>query len=232
MNKIVSLSLKGVMALLLVIGVVLIWVNISLNPGSDAITEKQEFFVLEIEIPTEEGKKPIIEKKIQYNYVIDNENNVVIDLNDMVSYEKESFISSNGKTKNKVGTVSTEVIDKVVLKTFDFQNATSRSINYTVFLMIMGLIIILVFTVVNIINNPKRFLRSSIGVVILLVLYFITKAMASDKGEGKVLELKTYTDASYHMTSTSINLFLVLVVIAVILIIASAVLGLVRYISK
>ena len=172
-NKLVSLILKVGMAVLFIIGVVLISKNISLAPSSDedlALTD-QSFFVTEYELPLEEGKKrdpkQPKEKEVHYSFVLDTKNNEVYDLDAKKVYEYAPFVESKGKTMTVKGDLKEGMVNELTLKNFEFQKATSRSISFTKWLLILAGIAIALFTVINIGKNPKRFLRSSIGLIAL-----------------------------------------------------------------
>lgn len=103
-NKLVSLLIKAGMGLLLVVGLVLISNNLSFNSTGDEPLVNQEFFVETYLLPAEEGKRPVEESIIHFDYVLDNDTKVVMDMSNGNIYELKSFVESNGKTKTKTGT--------------------------------------------------------------------------------------------------------------------------------
>jgi len=101
MNKLVSLLIKVGMGVLLLIGVILIWVNLSIDTSGEEPILKQEFFKETYEIPAEYGKKAVTESIVKYDYVVDNEGEGrILDLSNNSVYEKEACCFSR-KNKNK-----------------------------------------------------------------------------------------------------------------------------------
>ncbi len=233
-NKVVSLILKAGMAILFLIGIVLIWNNISLAPSSDediALTD-QAFFVVEHEQPDVDGKPQEPSKEVLYNYVVDAKANKVYDLAENKVLNYQAFVDSKGKTKTVEGDLKEGMVNDLVSKNYDFQNATTNSINFTKWLMIIAFIVILLFTVVNIIKNPKRFIRSAIGFAVLIIIGFICFKMAPEVGEGKMLETSNYTDKSFQYTGAGILVTGTLIFITVGLILYQGAINLFRLFSK
>jgi hypothetical protein len=94
-NKLMSLLIKVGMGVLLLIGVILIWVNLSIDTSGEEPILKQEFFKETYEIPAEYGKKPVTESIVRYDYVVDYDNGRVLDLTNNATNEMEAFVSSN-----------------------------------------------------------------------------------------------------------------------------------------
>jgi hypothetical protein len=234
MNKLVSLLIKVGMGVLLLIGVILIWVNLSIDTSGEEPILKQEFFKETYDLPVEYGKKAATESIVRYDYVVDNQEGRILDMTNNSVYEMDAFVSSKGKTKTKAGTFKNEEVDLVLLNSYNLQKATGNSVSYTYWLMWGGLILIAGFSVFNIIQNPKRFIPSAIGFSILALITFICyKVVDSKAAEGsKVLQLDQYTDASFHWTAMGITLFITLAIIAGVLILAGFVIGGLRYLSK
>lgn len=143
-----------------------------------------------------------------------------------------TFVSSKGETKTENGSFTEEDIDPVLMNEYDLQDATGRSIVYTQWLMYGGLLLILGFTVFNIIQNPKRFIRLAIGLVLLVLITLICYYSVDAVGTGKVTQLSTYSDTSFHMSATAILMFIVLTVIAVAMILVGIVSGAISYFQK
>ncbi len=231
-NKTVSIVSTGIMALLFVIGLVLIWNNISIAPSSDedlALTD-QEFYAKTYST-TDENGKPKTETIVDYNIVIDNREKKAYDLAEgkELAYDK---LMQESSERVYGESFSEEDIHYLAQKEFDFQNATLRSISFTQWLMYIAFIAIAIFTILNIFKNPKRFLRSAIGFVALIVIAFICYKMASPAGEGKMLETSNYTDASFHYTGAGIALTFTLAIIAIGLIVWQSVVNLLRFFTK
>jgi hypothetical protein len=229
-NKIISLALKGGMALLLIIGVVLIWNALSYSNNSD-VTKNQEFFKVTYK-PSENALKTEEETVTYYEFVLDHDKTIVYDLSNHQTYKYDEFISSNGKEKIKIGEFKDEEVDSVLLDQYNLNEATGTVITYAYWVMIIGLVLIALFSIVNFIQNPKRFIPSLIGTAALIILAVICYNIAPAEGLGKVTELGTYTPESYHWTGTGILLFITLAVIAVGLIIVDSIMNSLRYFSK
>lgn len=245
-NRLVSLLLKVGMAVLFIIGISLIWRNLSLAPSSDediSLTE-QSFFVIEHKQKSETGKKVAPEKEVLYSYVVNTEKNEVYDLELEKIYEYAVFNSSKGEEKVlkktdefpngtfSLSNTETSPVNYLLLKNYKFQSATYASISFTQWLLIIAGIVILLFTVWNIAINPKRFVRSAIGFVALIVIAFICYKMAPEAGTGKMLETSNYTDENYRYTGAGIMITGSLIVISVGLIVYQSVVNFVRYFSK
>ncbi len=222
------------MGVLLLIGVILIWINLSIDTSGEEPILKQEFFKETFETPAEYGKKAVTESIIRYDYVVDNKEGRILDMTNNSVYEMEAFVTSKGKTKTITGKFELEEVDVVLLNDYLLQVSTGASVTYTYWLMWFGLILIAGFSVFNIIQNPKRFIPSAIGFSILALITFICYSVVDSKAaEGsKVLQLDQYTDASFHWTAMGITLFITLAIIAGVLILAGFVIGGLRYLSK
>jgi len=234
-NKLVSLIIKVGMGILLLVGIVLIWSNLSYDTSGDEPTANQEFFVETYEVPAkEEGGVPTKESITRYDFVLDNENTIVYDLSNHKTYEFEAFTTSNGKTKTAKGSFKDEDVDSVLLNEYNLLGATESSVSYAWWLMWGGLALIGIFTIINIIQNPKRFIPSAIGTIVLAILAFICYSSVVTKAPvgSKVLELEAYTDSSYQLTGMGITLFITLATIAITLIIVGSIISGLRYFSK
>lgn len=240
-NKLMSLIIKIGMGVLLLIGVVLISNNLGFDATGEEPIKKQEFYKETYTLPAEDGKKAVEESIVHFDYVLDMEHSLVVDLTNGNMYDMKPFVESKGKTKEikeldasvvKAGAVVEDFVDPVLMNEYNLQGATGNSIMYTQWLMYGGLILILLFTVFNIIQNPKRFIRLAIGLVLLVLITVICYYSVDTVGTGKVTQLSTYSDASYHISSTAILMFIVLTVIAVAMILFGIVSGALRYFQK
>lgn len=230
------------MGVLLLIGVILISNNLGFDATGEEPIAKQEFFKETYTIPAKEGEKAVEESIIHFDYVLDMDHNLVVDMTNGNMYEMKSFVESKGEKKEikvldadsgiKAGAAVEDFVDPVLMNEYNLQGATGNSIMYTQWLMYGGLILILLFTVFNIIQNPKRFIRLAIGLVLLVLITLICYYSVDTVGTGKVTQLSTYTDASFHISSTAILMFIVLTVIAVAMILFGVVSGALRYFQK
>lgn len=231
-NKLMSLIIKVGMGILLLLGVVLISNNLGFDATGEEPIANQEFFKETYTLPAVDGKKAVEESIVRFDYVLDNDKKVVYDLSNNSTYNMGTFVSSKGETKTENGSFTEEDIDPVLMNEYDLQDATGRSIVYTQWLMYGGLLLILGFTVFNIIQNPKRFIRLAIGLVLLVLITLICYYSVDAVGTGKVTQLSTYSDTSFHMSATAILMFIVLTVIAVAMILVGIVSGAISYFQK
>jgi hypothetical protein len=232
-NKTVSIISTAIMALLFVIGLVLIWNNISIAPSSDedlSLTD-QSFFSQSYQVPGKDGGKATTETEVDYTVVVDNKTKKAYDLSNGKTLDYGKLMSENSE-KVYGENFSEEDIHYLAEKEYDFQIATLRSISYTQWLMYIAFGAIAIFTIINIIKNPKRFIRSAIGFVALAIIAFICYKMAAPVGEGKMLETSNYTDTSFHYTGAGILLTGVLVLISIALIVWQSIVNLLRFFSK
>ncbi len=231
-NKITSIALKGVMALLLIIGVVLIWNALSYSNNGE-VNKNQEFYKLTYK-PSEDALKTEEETVVYYDYVLDHDKPAVFDLSTGKAYKYEEFINSQMKDKVVLSEFKDEEVDPVLLDQYNLNLTTETVIVYAKWVMIIGLILIVVFSLLNLVQNPKRFVPTLIGVAILGILFFIAYSIApSSAPDGaKVTQLSTYSAESYHWTGTGIDLFIILLVLAFVMIIIDSIINGVRYLSK
>ena len=232
-NKTVSIISTAIMALLFVIGLVLIWTNISIAPTADedlALTD-QSFYSFSYEVPGKDGKKMETVTEVDYTIVVDSKKQKAYDLAEGKELNYSKLMGSTPEMEYGAA-YSKEDIHYLAEKEFDFQLATLRSITYTQWLMYIAFGAIAIFTIINLIQNPKRFLRSAIGFIALAVIAFICYKMASPVGEGKMLETSNYTDSGFHYTGAGILLTGVLLVISLALIVWQSVVNLLRFFTK
>ena len=229
-NKFISLGSKVLMAILLFVGVILIKNNLSYNDSSEEPTLNQELFVLTTGggVDQDTGEKIPEETTIFSNLVVDNDTKKVYDLNTGQAFELAEF----AKNKTAAGEFNEENVDPVLMNNYELGSATISSVNYTQWLMWGGLILIGGFSIFNIIQNPKRFIRPAIGFGILGTLAAICYATADKVGTGKILQTTNYSDEVFQYTGFGIGLFITLLLIAVGLIIVGFVIGMIRYLSK
>lgn len=232
-NKTVSIISTAVMALFFVIGLVLIWNNISGAPSADedlALTD-QEFLSFSYTVPGKDGGKPETITEIDYTIVIDKKENKAFDLAEGKELDLQKLMKANPEMVYGA-TFKDEDIHYLAQKELKFQLATLASISYTKWLMYIAFGAIAIFTIINIAKNPKRFIRSAIGLVALVVIAFICYKMSATTGEGKMLETSNYTDSSFHYTGAGVALTFTLAVIAIALIVWQSVVNLLRFFTK
>lgn len=79
--------------------------------------------------------------------------------------------------------------------------------------MLGGLILIVLFTLINIVKEPKRFIRLAIGIVLLGIITAACYYSVETAAVGKITQLDTYSDSSYQISSAVIAMFIVLTII-------------------
>lgn len=232
-NKTVSIISTAVMALLFVIGLVLIWNNITMAPSADedlALTD-QEFLSFSYTVPGKDGGKRETVTEIDYTIVVDKKENKAYDLAEGKELNLQKLMQANPEMVYGAS-FKDEDIHYLAEKEFKFQLATLASISYTRLLMYIAFGAIAIFSIINIIKNPKRFVRSAIGFVALAIIAFICYKMASPVGEGKMLETSNYTDTSFQYTGAGIAITFTLAIIAIGLILWQSVVNLLRFFTK
>jgi len=234
-NKLTPLLIKVGMGILFLIGIVLIWFNIASGPSDDEIAMNQEFFTVEYEDMSIDSLHPTKETIQYFDYILDADSNYVIDMTNGNLYDIAKFKSSKGEEKVILDTKEVEkLVDPVLLQEYELQGATEKSIKYTMWLMIGGLALIAIFTVVNIIQNPKRFIRSAIGLVLLIGIVFICYTMSGEIAEAgtKLAQSKDATPEVIKLTGMGIGTFITLTVISIALIVVGGIVGGLRYFQK
>lgn len=233
-NKFISLGSKVLMGILLLIGIVLIKNNLSYDDSADEPTLNQEWFTVIVPagVNQDTGEKIPETSTVYSSLVVDNDAKKVYDLDSDNAYDLSHYRDTTIRTKVASGNYDVEDIDPVLMNNYNLGSATVKSVGFTYWLMWGGLILIGVFSIINIIQNPKRFIRPAIGFGILGVLAAICYAGADKMATGKIAETANYTDEVFHYTGFGIGLFVTLLVIAVGLIIVGSVIGAIRYLSK
>lgn len=229
-NKIVSILLKVLMGAMFLIGIILIGKNISIDTSVDPL--EGQYYTQEFTVKGENGAADVTETVVNYDFVVDDSKGVVYDLSNEKVYELSAFLESNGKEKVATDKVSYSEIDTYFVNNRELQSATDNSVTFAYYLMIGGLILIAAFSVFHIITNPKRFMRSAIGVAILGVLTFIVYKASDKVGQGKITTFDGYSDSAYHMSAFGINLFLILTVLAAVLILIGSLFNILRFFNK
>lgn len=232
-NKTVSIISTAIMALLFVIGLVLIWNNISIAPTADedlSLTD-QSFYSRTYQVPGKDGGKATTETEVDYTIVVDSKAKKAYDISNGKELDYSKLMGADSE-KVYGEKYSEGAVHYIAAKEYDFQQATVRSISYTQWLMYIAFGAIAIFTIINIAKNPKRFIRSAIGFVALAVIAFICYKVAAPVGEGKMLETSNYTDESFHYTGAGIALTITLAAIAIALILWQSVVNLLRFFTK
>lgn len=129
-----------------------------------------------------------------------------------------------------IGAMKTET-EAVSEETAPDYAAVVRSVNFSLYLVYACLGAILIFTVWSIIQNPKRFIPSAIGIAVFVIILLIGYGMASSEPIAG-LEHADNISKNVRMGGTGINATGILVAIAGGLIAVGWVMGIMRFFSK
>ncbi|MBD3637755.1 MAG: hypothetical protein HUJ25_10400 [Crocinitomicaceae bacterium] len=130
-----------------------------------------------------------------------------------------------------IGAMGTEV-DPDTNEPIGSVTSVVTSVNYAVYLVIGALIAIVVFGVWSIIQHPKRFIPTLIGVVVFGILVLIGYSMASSEILPSLAENPEATAKAHKWGGAGINTTIILVILALALILFGSVMGIMRYFSK
>jgi hypothetical protein len=130
-------------------------------------------------------------------------------------------------------TGTTATIDKDTQELVEDIDVVTSSVSFTMYLIYTCLILIGGFTIWSIIQNPKRFITSAIGIVAFLILGGIAYSFASSEIIPDLIKdglpHADMTASSLKWGGTGIKLTFILIVIASAIIVVSSVLGAARY---
>jgi len=116
----------------------------------------------------------------------------------------------------------------------DISSATNNSVGWSVMLTYAAIIIGIVFNIVGIIKNPKGIVKKVVMLgafaILLLVIYFTTKADAVPIDLAKALDVNgvAYSTGGYNMASWGITASLVLLLLAVLSVVIGGIYSLVK----
>lgn len=127
---------------------------------------------------------------------------------------------------------TTATIDKETQEVVEDTDLVTGSVSYALYLVYACLGAIILFTIWSIIQNPKRFIPSAIGIAVFAVVAMIGYAMASDAILPDLLEHPDATPGSHKWGGTGIKVTFILVIIAVALIIVGSVMSIMKYFVK
>ena len=127
-----------------------------------------------------------------------------------------------------LGAMKTE-IDPETNEAVGDLTAVSRSANYIVYLVYGCVGAIILFSIWAIIQNPKKFIPTAIGLGVFAIIAFIGYAMA---GSDPIKEVPDATEDALKLGGTAIKTTFLLIFIAVALITVGSVMGIMRYFSK
>jgi hypothetical protein len=132
---------------------------------------------------------------------------------------------------------ATDTVDADTDETIANFGKVGAAITFTIWIAWAALGAIVLFTVWSIIKDPKRFIAPAIGVGVFLILGGLAYALASDTIitgliDRDGLSHPDMTAGSLKWSGTGIKMTFILVIVAVALIVASSVMGAMRYFSS
>ncbi|MEO9533431.1 MAG: hypothetical protein ABJG68_00420 [Crocinitomicaceae bacterium] len=134
-------------------------------------------------------------------------------------------------------TGTTATVDKETQELKGDAEVVTGSVTFTMYLIYGCLILIGGFTIWSIVQNPKRFIPSAIGIVVFLVLAGVAYGIASsdiipeliDPEKGPHADM---TESSLKWGGTGIKLTFILIATAAIIIVVSSVMSAARYFTS
>lgn len=133
-------------------------------------------------------------------------------------------------------TGTTATVDTETQEIVEDVDVVTSSVSFTMYLIYACLILIGGFTIWSIIQNPKRFIPSAIGIVAFLVIGGIAYGLASsDIIPDLIVDGESHADmtaSSLKWGGTGIKLTFILVIIAVAVIVVSSVMSAARYFTS
>lgn len=130
---------------------------------------------------------------------------------------------------------NTAVIDPETQQESADTSTVARAVSYALVTLYIAAGVILLFTVIGIAINPKRFIRTGISVLIFGGLLLLASFMINTESYPELVEVGTktpYTDKDVFWGDFGIKATYVLVGTAIILIIVQSVRNLMGYFSK
>lgn len=111
-------------------------------------------------------------------------------------------------------------------------SAVSSSVNFSMWLIWIILGLVVIFTIISIISNPKRFIPTAIGLVVFGIVVGIGFGMSDVSVTTGLVDNPDATENALLWGSTGIQTTFVLVFLALLLIIIQSVRGVVGYFVK
>lgn len=108
-------------------------------------------------------------------------------------------------------------------------SSVGNAVSFALWLAVACLVAIFGFTIWVIIQNPKKFIPSAIGLAVFAIIAFIGYSMA---GTSPIKAVPDATEQALKMSGAGINTTGILVFIAIALILVGSVMGAMRYFSK
>lgn len=106
------------------------------------------------------------------------------------------------------------------------------ALNFTYFAIILALAGWIIFSLWKIIQNPKGFIVTGIGIIFFVIIYFIANGVAGGADTSFLAKGADITEDSIVNSNTGLVVTYITLIIAVLTIIAGLGMGLVRYFKK
>lgn len=127
---------------------------------------------------------------------------------------------------------TTATVDPETQEVIEEADIVTGSVTYALYLVYACLGAILIFTIWSIVQNPKRFIPSAIGMGVFAIIAIIGYATASDAIIPDLLQHPDATASAHRMGDSGIKITFILVFIATALIIAGSVMSMLKYFQK
>lgn len=127
---------------------------------------------------------------------------------------------------------TTATIDKTTQEVVEDADKVTGSVTYALYLVYACLGAIVLFTIWSIIQNPKRFIPSAIGIGVFAIIAFIGYSLASSEILPDLVEHPDATESAHKMGGAGIKTTFILIIIAIALILVGSVLNVLKYFQK
>jgi len=123
-------------------------------------------------------------------------------------------------------------LDPVTNQAISDTAAVDTSMTFSVWFTIGSLVLITLFTIWAIINNPKKFIISFVGLALFGVVLLIAYSLAGVETTGPVIELESATEGWIKWSGVGIIMTYILILIAGILLVVQAIRQLLGFFAK
>jgi len=123
-------------------------------------------------------------------------------------------------------------LDSVTNQAISDTAAVDTSMTFSVWFTIGSLVLITLFTIWAIINNPKKFIISFVGLALFGVVLLIAYSLAGVETTGPVIELESATEGWIKWSGVGIIMTYILILIAGILLVVQAIRQLLGFFAK
>lgn len=131
---------------------------------------------------------------------------------------------------------STATVDPETQEVIEEADQVSGSVTYALYLVYACLGAIIIFAIWSIIQHPKRFISTGIGIVIFGIIVLIGYGLADDALIQELVSgpnaLEEATPGAHKWAGTGITITYILVILAIALILIQSVRNMTKYFSK